>query len=472
MKSSKISYQFQLEDIREIRIENEMGPLVIEGCEESTLSFEAELPFDPSELGAPEDLFNIRIEDDVAMIHLDNLPDLRDNFWEDQRLKVSLRIPGTAMLDAETENMPMSISGIRGSVSARTENGPLILSNCEGGLNLESENGPVKLRNCSGIIKVKMENGAMSAEAIQGDQLELESENGPVKIRSASFPRVEISSENGVIYYETLPVEDGDFSFSSENGIVHLVLPLDWDFDLDADTENGTLKCRVEAQLSNEEGHYKVWRGENGARIKVKTENGLIKLSSDGHMNLDYLRQKLEALKDSINRSKTFEDKEDVLKHLNSVIDYVAKLTLRIDEEKIKTALNETMEKLKGLVSGFDVNETKEKVVSGVEDITRELSQTLGSFLEKFRVKVEHEFKGPRMKEHMHHVHEELRGVGEQIRKAFKSAGLKGMMGVGMGPDERETVADRSRIKILEMLESGKITAEEAERLLKAIGKE
>ena len=37
---------------------------------------------------------------------------------------------------------------------------------------------------------------------------------------------------------------------------------------------------------------------------------------------------------------------------------------------------------------------------------------------------------------------------------------------------EKEDIADRSRIKILEMLEAGKITAEEAERLLKAIGKE
>ena len=41
-----------------------------------------------------------------------------------------------------------------------------------------------------------------------------------------------------------------------------------------------------------------------------------------------------------------------------------------------------------------------------------------------------------------------------------------------MGEDEHERMLDFSRIKILEMLESGKITTEEAERLLKAIGKE
>jgi len=302
--------------------------------------------------------------------------------------------------------------------------------------------------------------------------LELESENGPVKIRSAQYPKVEIESENGVIYYETLPVEDGDFSFSSENGIIHLVLPLDFDFDLEGETENGSLKCRVDAQLSNEDGNYHVWRGENGAKIKVKTENGLIKLSSDGNMNLDFLRQKLDELKASINASKTFEDKEEVLKHLNSVIDYVAKLTLSIDEEKIKDSLNVAMDKLKGLVAGFDVNETKDKVVSGVEDIAKELSQTLGTLMEKVKIKVEHELRHPRVKEHMHHFQEEMRGVGEQLRKAFKSAGLKGFMGAGMAAESHETVADRSRLKILEMLESGKITAEEAERLLKAIGKE
>lgn len=476
MKNAKFTYQYEVPDdapgLSEIRLVNDMAPITIEGQEETGITIEAELPFEASALPDPQELFEVTIKDGVAEIHLEELPDIRDSFLGGQKLKVSLRIPSTVRLDAETENMPMSITGILGGVNASTENGPVILSNCNGGLELESENGPVKLRNCSGIVKIKMENGALTAEAVQGDKLELESENGPVKIRSARFPKVEIGSENGVIYYETLPVEDGDFSFSSENGIIHLVLPLDFDFDLEGETENGALKCRIDAQISNEDGNYRIWRGDNGAKIKVKTENGLIKLSSDGNMNLDFLRMKLDELKVSINNSKTFEDKEEVLGRLNSVIDYVAKLTLSIDEEKIKSALNDAMEKLKGLVAGFDVNETKEKVISGVEDIAKELSQTLGSLLEKVKIKVEHEFRGPRMKEHMHHFQDEMRGVGEQIRKAFKNAGLKGFMGAGMAAEGHETVADRSRLKILEMLESGKITAEEAERLLKAISKE
>jgi len=42
--------------------------------------------------------------------------------------------------------------------------------------------------------------------------------------------------------------------------------------------------------------------------------------------------------------------------------------------------------------------------------------------------------------------------------------------GKGLSDSEKQAVDERSRVKILEMLESGKITAEEAERLLKAIG--
>jgi len=471
MKNAKFTYKYEAQGISEIRLVNDMAPLTVEGQEELEINIEAELPFEASELEDPQELFDVKIEDGVARIHLGCLPDFRENIWDGHRIKVSLRVPSNLRLDAETENMPMNIMGIGNGVTARTENGPLIVSNCEGGMVLESENGPVKLRNCMGAVKIKMENGALSAEALQGDKLFLESENGPVKIRSAQFPSVEINSENGVIYYETLPVEGGNFSFTSENGIIHLVMPLDFDFNLEAETENGALKCKVDAQIESEDGNYRVWRGENGSKIKVKTENGLIKLSSDGNMNLDFLRLKLDELKASINSSKTFEDKDDVLKRLNSVIDYVARLTLSIDEDKIKSSLNEAMDKLKGLVAGFDVNETKDKVVSGVEDIAKELSQTLGTIMEKVRVKVEHEFRGPRVKEHMHNVQEELRGVGEQLRKVFKNAGLRGMAGMGF-EEEKESVADRSRLKILAMLESGKITAEEAERLLKAIGKE
>jgi DUF4097 and DUF4098 domain-containing protein YvlB len=72
--------------------------------------------------------------------------------------------------------------------------------------------------------------------------LTLESENGSLKVRLARFAKVDLNTENGAIYYETQPVEKGDFKFVTENGIVSLVLPIDFDFELTAKTESGHVK--------------------------------------------------------------------------------------------------------------------------------------------------------------------------------------------------------------------------------------
>ena len=177
-------------------------------------------------------------------------------------------------------------------------------------------------------------------------------------------------------------------------------------------------------------------------------------------------------LKESIQKTKTLQDKEEVQKNLGKVIDYVSQLTHNINEEKIKTAISAALEKLKTSVASFDVNETKEKVSAGVEDFTHEVSQTLSSFWEKVRGKVGQEFQSTNVRRHFHNIQSEMRSVSDQINKALKGAGMPGWMKTDMDDDEREQMQDRSRLKILEMLESGKITAEEAERLLRAIGKE
>ncbi|NLK49176.1 MAG: DUF4097 family beta strand repeat protein [Candidatus Cloacimonetes bacterium] len=468
MKTAKLTHRLEKEGIKILKINNEMAPLTIEGHEEDYFEVDAKLLMDPDELPPAEGLFTFVVKDDVAVLDLEMLPEMRQSIWSSRVPKIHLKMPMQIMLEVETEDMPTYISGLSAVVEVETENGPLIVSNCEGKLEIESENAPIKLRNIAGKIKIEMENASLSAEALQGDSLDIESENGPVKIRSASFGKVRIESENGAIYYETLPLEDGDFEIESENGNIHLVLPVDFDFELDAEIENGKLSNSIDAQWSQDDEKIHLWRGEKTVKIRLKTENGMIRLSPDGHINLDYLRQKLEGLKESINSAQSLQDKETVQKHLHNVVDYVNKLLGHINEEKVKHTVKTATDKLTNLVAIQDFAQTKDKLILSVEDFGREVSQSMGSFWEKVRGKMGHEFNRSRIKEHLG----QLSGIGEKINKGIQD-GMRKIKGFeDMGEDEHERMLDFSRIKILEMLESGKITTEEAERLLKAIGKE
>lgn len=468
MKTAKIKLNYDFTGVEKVKIENSMAPVTISVSSSGQIEIEAELRVqEPSEERELGDYFHISQSDHTVSIELEEIPELQEPFMGTGKSQVQIRIPKGVAVIAEAELHPISAEGLEGALVIHNENSAILLSNCSGHIHLENENGPIRMQSCSGDFEIDLENGPLSAEKLSGDKLEVESENGPVKIRLAAFRKVAISNENGVIYYETLPVENGEFSFENENGVVHLVLPDEFDFELDAETESGSLVSTIEAEKSTMEGHKILRRGEGNTKITVKTENGVIKVSSGGQGDLGFLKLKIHELKAAINNAVKPEDKEQVLKTMNTVIASVQKMLGSVTEEKVKDNLSSALDKLKTLVENFDVKETKDKVVNSVDQIGNEVVDGLKGFIRKVK---EPWGEGGRF-EHSQ-VHRDVDSLKEYIHKVINSSLLKPYLGKGMSARDKQDVDERSRMKILEMLESGKITAEEAERLLKAIGKE
>jgi len=391
MKSIKFKKAQDYLGVSKVKIMNYMAPLVVSTNEGSEFVIEAELNLsEHEEEFSFEEHLNVNYLEHELSIEFEETPELRQSYFGTSRSQLKVLIPKGVELKVEADNHPVSLFNLECPVTADNENGPLNLHNCQGDKALENENGPIKLHNCGGNLTVKMDNGHLSGEALQGDVLKVESENGPIKLRDCNFPRVKIRNENGVIYYETLPVQDGDFSFENENGVVSLVVPEGFDFVLDAETENGSLKCGFEAEIEKEDGNFHIQKGEGKTRIRIKTENGAIKLNSGEHMNLNFLKMKLGQLREKLIASKTLEDKEQVMKVLESVFENLEKGLGSIDEEKIREGITGAMEKLKVLVASFDVNETRDKVVQSVDKITSELMDGLKVIIRKVKDQKEH----------------------------------------------------------------------------------
>ncbi|MBW6514347.1 MAG: DUF4097 family beta strand repeat protein [Candidatus Syntrophosphaera sp.] len=466
MKTQKIKLDYDFADVQKVKIVNNMSTLRIGASESGKIEIEAALSLqEPYEDKNFEDYFHVHRSGQVVEIELEEIEDLKEPFFGTGRSPVWIRVPAADDVEAETDNLAISAEGLNNNLEIHNENGPIMVSQCSGFMHLENKNGPVKVHNCQGDLTVKLENGPLSAEKIGGELLKVESENGPIKIRLAGYHKVDISNENGVIYFETLPVENGEFHFENENGVVHLVLPEDFDFELDAETEAGILTSNFEAEHSSGEGHKIIRRGEGLNKIRVKTENGVIKLSSGGRSDLGFIMLKIGEMKDTINKAVKPEDKEKLEKILESVTATVEKAIGSITEEKVKNTLTSSLDKLKATIENFDVQETKDKVVSNVDQIGNEVADALKVIIRKVK---EPFGEGGGESSHLRRDMDLMKDhINKVIENAFAKAGSKGMSG-----KERDEVDERSRVKILEMLESGKITAEEAERLLKAISKE
>ncbi|HOA28399.1 MAG TPA: DUF4097 family beta strand repeat-containing protein [Candidatus Cloacimonadota bacterium] len=463
MKKYAIQKKWANVGLSEIRLDNALAPLVIDDSADDAVLLEGLLNFeaDQEDLNI-EDYINAELDAGILTLKLDELP---VNQRDIKTAQIKLSVPGKVFLNVSTDNFPLSLIGLENNLKISSDNSPVSIKHCRGDLHLESENGPVKLHNIRGNIYARMENGPVVAEDIVGEGLHIESENGPIKLRLASYKTVDLETENGPIHFETQPVEGGNFKFTTENGIVHLVLPLRFSFKLSAETESGRFKSNLDSEVVKDDRTFRIenlYDDDEPTMISINTENGLIKLSSDGHINLDFIKTKLDQLKDSISGANTGNEKEKVNELLGKLIEYLSRATNSINEEKIKSKVNEAIDKMKAATKDIDLEGTKTVVISKVEDLSSEIYDGLKEGLRGVKA----EFDG------LKYEHLNADSLKEYINKVVNSPLIKPYLSAERKKQEQEEIANRSRLKILDMLEAGKITSEEAERLLKAIHKE
>lgn len=464
MKQYGIKKEWAIVGLEKVVINNQLASMSIEPSDSATVKLEGNIFCDePHEDFNWEDYVSGDFSDGKLTIELDEIEAMDRSGMKASQLK--LYIPKGVFIEYETYILPLGLHGLHNNVKVISENAPISVNNCEGDKHIESENGPVRIHNSKGSIYARLENGPLSAEAISGEGIHVESENGPIKLRLSNFKNVDLATENGPIYYETQPVEGGEFKFRTENGIVHLVLPLSFSFSLKAESEIGRVKSKLDFPVSVEDGVFRIenlYDDDAPTTIEIQTENGMIKLSSDGHINLDFIKAKLNQIKADLLNANTSEEQDQVTELLNKVVEYLNRAVKSINEEKIRNKVNETIEKLKEMTQNIDFETTRTVVVDKVDDIGSQIFDGIKEGLKD----VKSAFDGLKY-EHMHGD-----SLKDYIHKVLESPLIKPYLGAELKKKEKDTIAEASRLKILSMLEDGKITSEEAERLLKAISKE
>jgi len=458
MSKINLEKKWVFEPLHKVVIENHLAKLLFQADEGQEVNMEGIINFSHSQdTFQAEDYIQSEYQDGILKIILQDIDsdEVKDAVF-------TVTIPEGVYLKVKTDNYPISLNNLKNKLKVLNENSPIYLQNCQGDMHLENENGLIRLSDCEGNIDAKLENGPLSASKISGQTLHLENENGPIKVRMASFTEVELYSENGPIFYETIPVENGNFQFKTENGSINLVLPNNFDFTLEATTQWGRVKTSFDLPITFNDNIYTMINGEGTSQIKAISDNGTIKINAENRLNLDFVMNKLEQIKIALQKVNSEAEKQKVVEMVNKITTYINRHADSIKEEKIKEKITSATSKLKDLVVNFDFRETNDKVIKSVEDIGSQIQDAFKEGIKNIKESVDD------LKKHRFHTE----SVAAYVKKILDSPQIKPYLGGEHKKKEKENIADRSRIKILEMLEAGKITAEEAERLLKAIGKE
>jgi hypothetical protein len=258
-------------------------------------------------------------------------------------------------------------------------------------------------------------------------------------------------------------MEYGSMRFKNENGKIVLVLPEEMGYAIEAESKLGRVRSSLKAEEQRMSGKYLFTNGDQRVRIEVKAENGSIRLGSDPAINLGAFKIKLDDLREAIKNATSLEDNEKVQQILNKTVESLNTIKDKVTETKINEAIQKNIASLKETLSEVNWIETKDKVLSSIEKISSDINSNLRKFVEK--VRQSDKDSGLNLGKRFEDLGDQLQNIWSRRPNWFSS-------GQDVDDELPRDVSEQSRRKILEMLENGKITADEAERLLRAIGKE
>lgn len=171
-------------------------------------------------------------------------------FWESlfgggQSINVTyrVRVPRGAIVETDTTNGNVRLTGTRGTGRLETTNGNIDVEGTSGALALQSTNGNIEVVRSEGALKASTTNGNVQAEL-------------------------------------TRIADDRDLGLSSTNGGVIVRLPRDARLSVDAATTNGSIDSDLE--LSGGRATRKHLTGDlngGGGLLRIRTTNGSVQIS-------------------------------------------------------------------------------------------------------------------------------------------------------------------------------------------------
>ena len=138
-----------------------------------------------------------------------------------------------------------------------TANGRVLIAGIDGTVRVRTANGAVTLQDLTGTAEVRCANGSITAERIAG-QLNVSAANGRVIVREAELTGGKFHNASGRMALQVRPTGDGKVSIMSGSGSVLLALPADADV-------KATVKSR--GRLVNRLGSSVVTTGPGFAQV-------------------------------------------------------------------------------------------------------------------------------------------------------------------------------------------------------------
>ncbi len=460
-----------------IEIESNYVNVFVEASPDENVTFDLHLVSRGHDLDKCENIyeFSSNETDNKAWLQFN---DDESCHLDSKESRILVKAPENSKLQVENENGRIHCKNVTATFSIETENGSIATINCKGTMNVQSENGAIKIHDMEGEINAETENGLIKLSGGKGEALNCETENGKIKIEKADYRTINLETENGRVICEVPVRSEGNTNIETENGSIDIVIPEELEFTADCSMEYGSFSNSVKAKVEtissdHDEKKFHIERGNGSYKIAIETENGSIRMIDSNTIGMDGVKVEVNRFK---KKWKKLSDEE------MNIEDKVQQALKDVDFDKISRVL----EKKAAIISKRSVQKSIDaalKTVSSLQDKLCNLEIKISDdgdepkvYTKKVFVKREKPEKPakpakpdcpdcpevpdiPDLDEIEDTVSVVINDITDAVNKADTAT----------KPVAKSNDKGQSRLKILDLLEKGVITSEQAERLLAAI---
>jgi len=180
------------------------------------------------------------------------------------RMAVEVWLPRESDLIVNSGDGAVSVDDVTGRIELQTQDGPLTASGLRGDIRVRSSDGRVELNDLDGSLR-------------------LESQDGRSEVRGR-FDRIDVESQDGGIEADVLPGSrlHDTWSMRSQDGGIHLRIPKDLVLTLDARTQDGGLSVDLPVRVQGRVRHHELVGDLNGGGpvLRMRCNDGSIRVSA------------------------------------------------------------------------------------------------------------------------------------------------------------------------------------------------
>jgi len=171
-----------------------------------------------------------------------------------------ITVPADTVVDLDTSNGRIELTGINGSGSLDTSNGKIVMENVVGDFVGDTSNGSIAIDGMEGTARLSTSNGGVTVQDVIGE-FDIESSNGRITFSGEFLPggRNRLETSNGRVEVKLQGVPSVTLDASTRRGDVNSELPIlvtvmkekeltgtigDGEADLRIRTSNGDITIR------------------------------------------------------------------------------------------------------------------------------------------------------------------------------------------------------------------------------------